>query len=74
MMVSPVFAFPSSIMEQIDATFNPQDAIRESIAIDQEKYATENRLKLLCELKEMVDFVREIIMLAVHERASDIHI
>ena len=74
MMVSPVFAFPASIMEQIDSTFNPQDAVRQSTAIDQEKYATENRLKLLCELKEMVDFVREIIMLAVHERASDIHV
>jgi type IV pilus assembly protein PilB len=74
MMVSPVFAFPSFIMEQIDATFNPQDAIRRSTALDQEKYATENRLKLLSELKEMVDFVREVIMLAVHERASDVHV
>lgn len=74
MMVSPVFAFPSSIMEQIDTIFNPQDAIRQSTAIDQEKQETENRLKLLCELKEMVDFVRELIMLAVHERASDIHV
>jgi type IV pilus assembly protein PilB len=74
MNVSPVFSFPSLIMDQIDATFNMQDSFRRISMLEQEKYVAESHLKMLSELKEMIDFVREIIMLAVHDRASDIHI
>ncbi|MBF0412260.1 MAG: type II/IV secretion system protein [Desulfamplus sp.] len=79
--VSPVFAFPDEIIDAIDIQYQSGDSISgllNTIA-DNEMFKgtskiTPEQLEKLAGDKSIIDFSRSILLLAVKERASDIHI
>lgn len=79
--VSPVFSFPDEIIDAIDIQYQSGDSISQLLTkiADNEMFKgtskiTSEQLEKLAGDKSIIEFSRSILLLAVKERASDIHI
>ena len=79
--ISAIFAFPHEIIDAIDIQYLSGDAlsktiqkIADSALFKGTTQITTEQLKQLAGDQYMVDFSRNLLLLAVKERASDIHI
>lgn len=73
--VSPVFSLPETIVDAIDVQYQSSGALTK-MAQDQAfpTTMTADQVAGLANEKTVVDFVRGLLLLAVQERASDIHL
>ncbi len=79
--VSPVFAFPDDVKDAIDIQYQTHFSLKKIIArvteisiLKDEKNITKDHLKLLSRNQVTGELARGLLLIAVKERASDIHI
>jgi type IV pilus assembly protein PilB len=81
-MVSPVFAFPQDIEDAIEIEYKTEDNLRtlssrivtDTIQILDISELTKDELHHIAGSQAVVEFVNGLLLLAVREKASDIHI
>lgn len=78
--ISPVFALPDAIEDAVEIQYQSVDVLEESLAQIAEnplfkttQQVTAAELKKVSEDETIVELVRGLLLLAVRERASDIH-
>lgn len=80
--ISPVFAFPEEIMSAIEIEYKSADQlndlsrkiITDTIRIEDISELTRDQLQRVAGTQAVVEFVHGLLLLAVKDRASDIHI
>jgi len=79
--ISPVFSFPEEIKDAIEIHYRSNDSVKElsgKIDIDiltgESKEVSLERLQQISGDHAVIEFVREVLLLGIKERASDIHI
>jgi type IV pilus assembly protein PilB len=80
--ISPVFTFPEDIEDAIEIQYQSYDSLKElcgkidvrALLNRQESEITREELAKLAGDESVVEFTRAIMLIAVKERASDIHI
>jgi len=79
--ISPVFAFPEEIEDAIDIHYSTSDSVKELYGkIDIDKLIEESKevsleaLQKIAGDKAIIEFGRGLMLLAIKEQASDIHI
>ena len=81
-MISPVFAFPQDIEDAIEIEYKTEDNLRvlssrivtDTIQILDISELTKDELHHIAGSQAVVEFVNGLLLLAVREKASDIHI
>ncbi|MHC4871325.1 MAG: GspE/PulE family protein [Planctomycetota bacterium] len=78
--VSPVFSLPSEIIDAIDIQYKSKNEVQNSssaidgLLLEDEKQLSIQQLKTAAGDEAVISFCREVILLALKERVSDIHI
>jgi type IV pilus assembly protein PilB len=80
--ISPVFCFPEDIEDAIEIEYQSEDALRDlstkivtdTILIEDISELTRDELQKIAGTQAVVEFAHGLILLAVREGASDIHI
>jgi type IV pilus assembly protein PilB len=81
-VISPVFSFPEEIEEAIEVEYKSEDQLRDlsrkivtdTIRIEDITELTKDQLHKIAGTQAVVEFVHGLLILAIRERASDVHI